>query len=347
MKNEKMKTKPICIGAGLVALDIVMNGNPKIPLKLFAGGSCANVLTILSFLQWDVFPIARLHNNNASKKLLSDLNDWKVNTSLITLTPDGSTPIIIQRIKKDKNGNSVHNFQFRNPDNGEWLPSYKPVLGSEVESLTRKSPVPSIFYFDRVNRSSIDLAKYYKQRGAVIYFEPSSMSENKQFEECLNVADIIKFSDERIKKYASLYPNQRVPLEIETLGKEGLRYRYSHQLKSKKWTTLSSYKISYVVDAAGAGDWFSAGVISIIASHGAKGFKSCKEESIVKALKYGQALGALNCFFDGARGLMYSLIHKQTLILIKRIQSSKYPLTFINKKEDIKPIKNFRIDSLY
>lgn len=342
-----MKTKPICIGAGLVALDVVINGNPKIPLKLYAGGSCGNVLTILSSFQWIVYPVARLKNNNASKQLLSDLNDWKVNTSLITLTPDGSTPIIIQRIKKDKNGNSVHSFQFKNPDNGEWLPSYKPVLGSEVHSITQKSPIPNVFFFDRVNRSSIELAKYYKEKGAVIFFEPSSVSENKQFEECLNIADIIKFSDERIKNYASLYPNQRVPLEIETLGKEGLRYRFSHQLLSKKWTTLSSYQISYVVDAAGSGDWVSAGIISKIANTGSKGFYSCKDETIIKALKYGQALGALNCFFDGARGLMYSLTQKQIYTLIKKIQSSKTPLTFINKKEDPKPIKNFSIDSLY
>ena len=344
----RLKNKnPICIGAGLVALDVVINGNPKVPLKLFAGGSCGNVLTILSFLDWESFPIARLKKDDASKKLIADLRSWNVNTSLISQTSDGSTPIIIQRIKKDKNGNSIHNFQFKNPDNGEWLPSYKPVLGSEVESLIKKSQIPSVFYFDRLNRSSIDLAKYFKEKGAVVFFEPSSMNKRKLFEECLNVADIIKFSNERIKNYASFYHNQRVPLEIETLGKEGLCYRFDHQLKSTKWTTVSSYNVSYVVDAAGSGDWFSAGVISKIARNGSKGFKNCKEESINNALKYGQALGALNCFFDGARGLMYSLDKKQIDRLVKKIQSSKTPLTFINKKEEIIPIKKFSIGSLY
>lgn len=342
-----MKTKPICIGAGLVALDIVMNGNPKIPLNLFAGGSCGNVLTILSFFNWESLPVARLKKNDASKKLLSDLKNWKVNTSLITQTLDGSTPIIIQSIKKDKNGNSVHTFQFRNPDNGEWLPSYKPVLGSEVESLTKKSPTPSVFYFDRVNRSSIDLAKYYKQNGAVVFFEPSSINDNKQFEECLNIADIIKFSNERIKNYASLYPIQRVPLEIETLGKDGLRYRFSHSLKSKIWRTLPSYKISNIVDAAGSGDWFSAGIISGLASNGLKEFKNQNGQAILKALKHGQALGALNCFFNGARGLMYSLTRLQINRLIQKIQKSKTPITFINKEEKYKPISKFSFNSLY
>lgn len=345
--NIISKKKSVCIGAGLIALDVVINGNPNTPLKLFAGGSCGNVVTILSFFNWDSFPVARLKMNNASKKLLDDLSDWKVNTSLITMTPDGSTPIIIQRIKRDKNGNAIHTFQFRNPENREWLPAYKPVLHSEVNSIVKKSPIPSLFYFDRINRSAIELAKYYKEKGAVVFFEPSSMREKKQFEECLNIADIIKFSKERISEYEILYPIQRVPLEIITLGKEGLRYRFSHQLKSKKWIEVSSYNISYVVDAAGAGDWFSAGVISQVANHGLKGFGNLNKESISIALKYGQALGALNCFFDRARGLMYALNRKQVGVLVKKLQQCKTPLTFINKREESKPIEKFSIGSLY
>jgi len=75
MNNKKTNAKakeinPICIGAGLVALDVVINGNPKIPLKLFAGGSCGNVLTILSFLNWDAFPVARLKKKRCVKEII-------------------------------------------------------------------------------------------------------------------------------------------------------------------------------------------------------------------------------------------------------------------------------------
>lgn len=342
-----MKQNPICIGAGLVALDVVINGDPSVPLKLFAGGSCGNVLAILSFLDWNTFPVARLKKDEASKALLTDLKYCKVNTSLISQTGDGSTPIIIERIKKDKNGNSIHTFQFKNPENGEWLPSYKPVLANEVKSLTEKMPIPAVFYFDRVNRSSIELAKYYKKNGAVIFFEPSSMKESKQFEECLNIADIIKFSTDRVRDYATLYPNQRVPLEIETLGKEGLRYRFSHLLKSKEWKMVASYKISNVVDAAGSGDWFSAGIISKIAANGTNGFKNCNEGILLKTLQFGQALGALNCFFEGARGLMYAINKEELCAFIKKIQNSKTPLTIVNEKEDLRPIKELNIRSLY
>jgi len=63
---------------------------------------------------------------------LSDLNKWNVKTNMISTTDDGSTPIIIQRIKKDKNGSPIHRFEFRDPDDGSWLPSYKPVLSADV-----------------------------------------------------------------------------------------------------------------------------------------------------------------------------------------------------------------------
>ena len=126
-----------------------------------------------------------------------------------------------------------------------------------------------------------------------------------------------------------------------------MRYRFSHQLDSSNWIVVPSYKISYVVDAAGSGDWFSAGVISKIATKGAKGFKKCNAETISKTLQFGQALGALNCFFDGARGLMYALNKVQACTLVKKLQLSKTTLTLIRKKEDLKTIKKFSIGSLY
>ena len=57
--------KPVCLGTGLVVLDVVMNGNPHSRSKVWAGGSCGNVLTILSYLGWNAFPITRLGNDDA------------------------------------------------------------------------------------------------------------------------------------------------------------------------------------------------------------------------------------------------------------------------------------------
>ena len=57
----------------MVALDVILNGNPLSKPKLQAGGSCGNVLTILSFLGWKSFPIARLSKNSGTKSIVQDL----------------------------------------------------------------------------------------------------------------------------------------------------------------------------------------------------------------------------------------------------------------------------------
>jgi fructokinase len=193
-KRKKVNNRNLCIGTGLVALDIILNGNPKTLSRLYTGGSCGNVLTILSFLGWETLPIARLANNRATEELENDLKRWRVRTQLITKTADGSTPIIIHRILKDKLGKPKHRFEFRDPDTGKWLPQYKPVLNKDVPSILENKRQPRFFYFDRINRASIELAKNFKSAGAIIFFEPSSIgSKMSLFEECLEVTDIIKF----------------------------------------------------------------------------------------------------------------------------------------------------------
>ncbi|MBK7635905.1 MAG: hypothetical protein IPJ13_17695 [Saprospiraceae bacterium] len=117
------------------------------------------------------------------------------------------------------------------------------------------------------------------------------MPNNKQFDECLDVAHILKFSNDRIKDFTKKHTTQRVPLEIITLGKNGLKYRFSHDLNANTWVDLPSYKISYVMDGAGAGDWFSAGIISKLASGGIKSFNKSNDSNCKKALVYGQSLG--------------------------------------------------------
>jgi fructokinase len=278
---------------------------------------------------------------------LADLQTWNVKTSLISQRLDGSTPIIIQRFKKDKFGNSIHKFYFKNPDNNEWLPSYKPVLASEVDSLIMISPVPSVFYFDRISKSTLDLAKYYKEAGALIFFEPSKIEISNQFDVCLSLADIVKFSEARINNYHLLYPNQRVPLEIITAGKEGVRFRFDHKLKAQNWNILKSYSISNILDSAGSGDWFSAGLITKLGTLGAKGFKNTSLEAVYNAISYGQALGALNCFFYGSRGLMYILKQAEVENYINLIQRGVTPVKFPDQSDIFLPIEDFSISSLY
>lgn len=343
--KKTLKIKPICIGTGLVALDVILNGSPATPAKLCVGGSCGNILSILSYLGWDSKPIARLSNSVATKNILKDFKNFNVNTDLLTKTEDGSTPIIIHRILKDKNGNPKHRFEFRVPGTNIWLPNYKPVLSSAVESITNKQSDAKVFYFDRVSRASIDLAKHYKNKGALIIFEPSSYKEEKQFTECLQVADVIKFSSERIPNYTDLFPSPIAALEVETLGNEGLQYRL--KADKKGWKKISPFKLNNVIDAAGAGDWCTSGIINELAQEGIKSFKTANRETVEQALIIGQALGAINCTFDGARGIMYNMDYNSLNDLVSKLISKK-DISKISTKTAVKivTIKDLEFTSL-
>lgn len=343
-KNDKKK--PISLGTGLVALDVILNGNPATPAKLCVGGSCGNILTILSFLGWTSKPIARLSKGNATKNLIKDLANFDVKTDLISKEDTGSTSIIIHRILKDKNGNPKHKFEFKVPGTQQWLPSYKPLLATVVDNITKKQKNANVFYFDRVSRSSIDLASYYKKNGALIVFEPSSYKEEKQFDECLKLADIIKFSSDRISDYSQRHPVPVAALEIETLGKDGLRYRLKSN-KSKAWKKIGSFELPNIVDSAGAGDWCTAGIINELGYNGAKSFKEASLEDIEKALNIGQALGVINCTYDGARGIMYNMSSSELNTVVANLFSKKKINPISNhSKTKIITIKNFAFENL-
>ena len=209
MKHKKNLdiTKPLCVGMGLVALDVLFEGKANLPVGLHAGGSCGNVMTILAYLGWETLPIARLKHNAAGDVMLRDLVFFGVNTSLLSFKDDGSTPIIIHRIFKDKHGNPKHRFEFRDPETGKYLPSYKPVLSADVDSMFEQMPEPRVFYLDRVNRAAIDMAKKMKEQNVSIFFEPSSYKDDKIYRECMAYSDIVKFSIDRIDNYDQMFPS--------------------------------------------------------------------------------------------------------------------------------------------
>ncbi|MDB4901789.1 MAG: carbohydrate kinase [Mucilaginibacter sp.] len=318
--NESMNLyqNPVCIGTGLVALDVIISGNQTTPTQFLAGGSCGNVITILSYLGWSTYPIARLSNNVAAELLLEDLKFWNVNDTLLSINDDGSTPVIIHRIMKDQQGAPKHRFEFRNPEDGRHLPSYKACLAKSVPDIFAKKQNPNVFYFDRINRASIELAKLYKAQGSIIFFEPSSTKDTKGFNECMDIADVVKFSDDRIINYEEMFPQAKAGLEIQTMGNRGLRFRKKNQTK---WTLLSGYSIDNVVDAAGAGDWCTSGIIINLFKNPAE-INNLSDNDIIFALQFGQALSALNCTFEGARGLMYNIKRSELLLYIQHIISS-------------------------
>jgi sugar/nucleoside kinase (ribokinase family) len=317
----------VCIGTGLITLDVVMNGHPTHPLGTWAGGSCGNVLAILAFLGWTTRPIARMGDDTSAAKLMNDLAAWGVDTSLISQNHLDKTPVIVERLTSSKNGMVRHSFQWNCPSCDSKLPRYKAITASNlVENIIENISSADVFYFDRVRRSIIELASLSKERGALIIFEPSGIRDKTLYRECVKIADIVKYSSERIRDAVKLHEDIAIPLEIQTLGSKGLRYKCSND---ENWSNMTPYEVHELKDPAGSGDWCTAGIIHTLGRDGKKGFTKASKETVETALKFGQALAALNCYYEGARGSMYCLTKQKFHELLSLVLAGKSPLVSV------------------
>src|SRR3989304_7930160 len=110
-----ISSRPSIYGTGLIALDLVISTDESQPIRSWLGGTCGNVLAILSYLGWDSYPIARLNGDVASLRVKSDLLRWGIHLDFVECTPTSTTPIIVQQIQRDKNGMPTHKFTWSCP----------------------------------------------------------------------------------------------------------------------------------------------------------------------------------------------------------------------------------------
>jgi len=296
------------IGTGLVALDVVVNEKRQNGPHLWAGGTCGNVLAVLSFLGWRAFPIARLGNDSASEFVKKDLAQCKVRLDFTSLEPRARVPIIIQHLTQRKSGLPFHRFSWNCPSCGGWLPPYRAVLESAAQEILPRIEHAHVFFFDRVSRAALTLAQKSAADGALVVFEPSCSQDRKQFQEALKIAHVLKYSHERSGNLKPLLARvkQQPLLEIETLGADGLRFR--GQLMGKNsvaWQRLDAYELKEFRDPSGAGDWCTAGIIHKLGQGGWETFRRVTRRKLLDTLVFSQALAAWACRYEGARGGMY------------------------------------------
>jgi len=307
---EFMKNKPVCLGSGLVALDVIYKDTKTKP-NFLAGGSCGNVLTILSFFGWDSYPIARLGSDNEGKRVIEDMKKWGVKIKFIEQDSRIHSPRIIERIFNDKK--PKHRFYLK-CEHGNWLPDRKSFLLKSVETIQNNLPQSNVFYFDRASPSALEIAKIMKKQNTIIFFEPPKFLHDDLFFKCLQISDVVKHC------YNQSEDTQQsgidIPLEIQTKGEEGLRYKAKF-LGHKTWKEMVAYPVYNLVDEAGSGDWLTAGLIHVLCRHKSK--QAPSEKKLESALKFGQAMAAINCYYVGARGIMYNISKRQLFSLSDKI----------------------------
>lgn len=314
------KLRPSIIGTGLIALDVVINEDVRASPRLWAGGTCGNVLTILSYLNWQSFPIARFGEDKAAQLVRHDLQKWGVCLDWSSLEPKGETPIFLHYIQKNAFGNPVHRFVRVCPQCGTTYPGYKPVHATVAADIATHLMVPQVFFLDRLSRGALTLAQSCANQGAIIVFEPSGIKEENLFNEAMALAHIVKYSQERLVNIDAFNRSSGPLLEIRTMGGAGLAYRSRiEKCSTNGWQHIDAYPAMMLRDSAGAGDWCTAGIIHTVGRGGIAEFCLMTPEKLYEALCFGQALAAWNCGFEGARGGMYEVSKEVLQLEIKSI----------------------------
>lgn len=336
-KRLRKTDRPIAIGTGLVALDVVISRVSHDPARYWSGGTCANVLVVLSYLGWRAQPVARLGSDSATDVVLDDLRRWKVSKRFIRTGEDGGTPIIVERITKDSAGRPRHSYSWRCTECGSPFPGYKPELSSVAEEYALRIKNPKVFFFDRTSAGAIVLAKACAKKGALVVFEPSGIGNPVLFQQAWETAHIVKYSHERLSELPDMDVATSPRLQIETLGEAGLRYqRVEPGKRPTKWTELKAFPVDNLRDTAGAGDWCTAGLLSRVAKKGLNGFLKTADSDLREALRYGQALAAWNCGFEGPRGGMYAVDRRSFAMQVAGILAGTKAVEQL-RRDDAKP----------
>lgn len=292
-------TENICIGAGLISLDVLIWDGQKIPVSYYVGGTCGNVMMILSHMGWETYPIARLDETKDAKRVLDDMKRHNVHTDFVS-TQDGKTPVIVQRNFINKDGIPTHRFESR-PNMGRFYLDFKSLTIKQADAVIEKIDfIPKVFFFDRVSPAILKLATVFKEKEVVVFFEPSSKGGNVSlFDKCVDIADIIKFSDQRIPDFQQFESYQN-KIFIQTQGNQGLRYRFNSE-----WIHMEPIVNENVIDTAGAGDWTTAALINKLFKDKIKqGIGIFSKSDIETALNAAQKVAAQSCSYEGARGMM-------------------------------------------
>jgi fructokinase len=290
---------PTIVGTGLVALDVLLTDDCA-NAETALGGSAGNVLAILGHLGWSSTPVAQLGMDEAAARIKFEFRKLGANTQFLLQSEQMSTPVVYQY--PAKTGHS-HEFSFRCPYCGLKRGFVPPIDDGTLIPNLRVIATPDVFYFDRVTPWALELAERYREMGALVMFEPSTIgSDLEAFRRGIRAAHIVKYADDRIADIERVDLSS-VEVEIQTHGKRGLQFRLADHPTT--WHNLSAFDIPYVADTAGAGDWCTSGflyaLVGSIFEHHSNPRLSTRR--IRESLRFGQILAALNCMEKGARGL--------------------------------------------
>lgn len=273
------------LAVGYIPLDIV---SYQQRVWHAAGGTAGNVAAILAFLGWKASVAAELGDDHAGKRLRRDLQKANVSVEHVRLGADRETPRLVHRITE-----RGHHYRFRCPSCARSFPMSRPLRRDRATELSEELPVPSVFFVDRLNAGTLLLAEHFHQKGSTIVFEPSRPARADLTQRMVAIAALVKAAADRVSDESLFSSPPSGQVQVLTDGSNGARYRVG----DRPWHSSPAFAYP-VIDAGGAGDWTTAGLV-----HSIDLTERTKVGDVGDGLRWAQALAAVSCGAPGARGL--------------------------------------------
>ena len=286
------------IGTGIFNLDIiVVREYPQWPrMRPFmekevlreVGGTCGNVMCMLASMGWKVRPVACLDDSAEGRKITEDLKQFGCDCSFVSNTAGGGTTLLRCTHKKDAAGNHVMGVRAGSPGGSRFPKRHFLRARDEApEFLAALKNAPAVFFFDDPAAGNRALARGLKERGALVYFEPSKVASNVDLE-AVGLSDIIKFSNENVPdvSFADAFPDK---VFIQTMSPAGVKIKE----KGGAWYVIEGVKNDAVVDTEGAGDTFTSAFINAVA----------EGKTVADAARVALAMASRSVGFLGSKGM--------------------------------------------
>jgi fructokinase len=296
--KSDVNRKPKCLGTGLLSLDLIYQDLDR-PYAA-AGGSCGNVMAILSSFGWEASPAGSIGRDVAADILLHDLQSLGVITDWVDTVESVQTPIILEFLNQVDEV-AVHSFSRTCHKTNQKLARYNSISDVHFQKLSHRVQEFDVYYFDRLDHISVAISKLFKKQDKPVFFEPQKLTDLQLFLDVLPYVDILKVSedaDPQIFEALEFYSPQ---LTVVTRGKRGLSY----QVKDRQSVSVTAMEQSDFVDACGSGDWLSATIINDLLNENIRSLESLTDGILEAALFRAQVNSAQNLAFAGARGSMY------------------------------------------
>lgn len=328
-----MEKRPKIVGTGLICSDIIFYGDERI---ISNGGTCANVLSILSLLDWNVIALKPKYEDDLDRFVEANLDYFGVKISHYKYEKK-SSPRVIELLNKTR-----HSYLTYCPKCNRKILNLSHIGNNRINVNSVLEGI-DIFFYDRISNGIRDIVEMVNNDGGMSFYEPNGCRNfSILIDDCLN-ASIVKFSKtnipmsiaEKIRNKASEYETKII---IVTDGEDGLIFSHkSTNGDMTEWQRIPPFKSDKIIDTSGAGDWLTAGFINYLITSWDKPYININENDIVHSLMKAREYSKLCCASIGAQGVFLSEDLMDDFI---RISNS-----MIEKKKLVEKLKSNAVDT--